>query len=83
MNRRMVFVTVLYFIVIALHFLNIYIQNNLAVEGVSFNEYSEEAEEIRSENAALENQILEASSLRIIEAKAREAGMIDAEYIFL
>lgn len=58
-------------------------QNNLASEHITYSQIEQEIRDIKHKNQLLDERIIEASSLKVIERKARKNGMIDAEVIYL
>ena len=69
-------VTALVILTVGLLTARIYFSNQLAISGERVSLYERKMEDLKEENAALENQLSQKSSLGYIEAKASEIGLV-------
>jgi hypothetical protein len=69
-------VTALFLLTVALLTTRIYFSNQLAISGERVSIHERKIEELKEENAQLENQLSQKSSLSYIESKANEIGLI-------
>ena len=80
---RIALLVILYSLIILLDLFVFILQNNIAGRHITYAQIEREILDIKKKSKLLEEEILDNSSLRVIEHKAIQNGMIDAKIIYL